>query len=142
MEKVRTQERLQKQELGHCEKISKLELSFVQQEKMLQEVGTRLEVVSDKISALRALVAASKQLTLEALMRYYTCGRRIPFMRSLQTYRQVAHVVRKEVRRVMHRIARPASVKVCTSRARADLQARYWRGGISYLAVVDSGGRV
>ena len=57
LEKVRSQERLQNQELGHCEQTSKLEHNLEQQRAMLQEVCTRLLVVRDEVSALRALVA-------------------------------------------------------------------------------------
>ena len=56
-EKVQTQERLENQEMGHVEQISKHEHSLEQQRRMLQEVRLRLATVRDWVSALRALVA-------------------------------------------------------------------------------------
>ena len=57
LEKVQTQERLEKQETGHVEHISKLEHNLEQQKLMLQEVRSRLGTVREEVSALRALVA-------------------------------------------------------------------------------------
>ena len=57
LEKVQTQERLEQQELGHVEQISKYEHNLEQQKLMLQEVRSRLATVREEVSALRALVA-------------------------------------------------------------------------------------
>ena len=57
LEMVQTQERLEKQEMGHVEQISKLEHNLEQQKLMLQEVRSRLGTVREDVAALRALVA-------------------------------------------------------------------------------------
>ena len=57
LEKVQTQERLEKQEMGHVEQISKHEYNLEQERKMLQEVRSTLATVRDEVVALRALVA-------------------------------------------------------------------------------------
>ena len=56
LEMVKTQERLEKQEMGHVEQISKLEHNLEQQKLMLQEVRSRLGTVREDVAALRALV--------------------------------------------------------------------------------------
>ena len=63
LEKVQAQERLEKQEIGHCEQNYKLEHNLEQQKSMLQEVRTRLQVVRDEVSAFMALVADPTELT-------------------------------------------------------------------------------
>ena len=51
------QERLERQEMGHVERISRHEHDLEQQRKMLQEVRSRLAPVREKSAALRVLVA-------------------------------------------------------------------------------------
>ena len=62
LEKVQTQERLERQEMGHVEQISRHEHDLEQQRKMLQEVRSRLATVREKVAALRVLVADPSEL--------------------------------------------------------------------------------
>ena len=56
-EKVQCQNKLLKLEAGHIEQIAKFELQVAQQQTMLQDVRSKLEVVNDEICALWAPVA-------------------------------------------------------------------------------------